>query len=277
MVAEGARVDAEMVRRGLARSREHAVALVASGRVRADGRRVGKAAHRVGAASALVVDADPDDPGYASRGAYKLAGALDRFAPRGLAVRGRRCLDLGASTGGFTDVLLRAGARTVVCVDVGHGQLVRSLRDDARTMVLEDRNVRSLSRQDIGGTADLTVADLSFISLVLVLPVIGAVTASDGDLVLLVKPQFEVGRERLGGGGRGVVRSTALRREAVRSVAGAARDLGWGVHGACPSALPGPSGNLEYFLWLRRGRDALPPDAVDRSVEGDCGGEKVAR
>jgi 23S rRNA (cytidine1920-2'-O)/16S rRNA (cytidine1409-2'-O)-methyltransferase len=277
-VAAGARVDAELVRRGLARSREQAASLVAAGRVRADGRVVGKPAVRVAAGTGLVVEADPADPGYASRAAHKLAGALVELGPQGLAVRGRRCLDVGASTGGFTDVLLRGGATQVLCLDVGHDQLVPWLRDDPRTVVLEGRNIRDVTLADLGGTVDLVVADVSFISLVLVLPVLTGLVDPEArppaDLLLMVKPQFEVGRERLGSGG--VVRRPDLRADAVRRVAEAGQGLGWGAHGILRSPLPGPSGNLEYFLWLRRGPGTLTADAVDRAVAGGASGERVS-
>ena len=171
---------------------------------------------------------DPRDE-YVSRGGHKLAGALAAFAPGGLTVAGRRCLDAGASTGGFTDVLLRAGAAEVVAVDVGYGQLAWSLRNDERVRVLERTNVRTLTPEAIGGPVDLTVADLSFISLRLVLPALAACTGADGDLVLMVKPQFEVGKERVGAGG--VVRDPALRAEAVLDVAAAAARLGLGLAG----------------------------------------------
>jgi 23S rRNA (cytidine1920-2'-O)/16S rRNA (cytidine1409-2'-O)-methyltransferase len=273
-VSPSARVDAELVRRGLARSREHAVALVAAGRVSAAGRPVGKAAQRVAAGSDLAVEPDPDDPGYASRAGHKLAAALATFAGDGLDVRGRRCLDVGSSTGGFTDVLLRAGAGQVICLDVGRDQLVPRLRADPRTVVLESRNVRDVTGPDLGGPVDLVVADVSFISLTLVLPVLVDVAAPGGDLVVLVKPQFEVGRDRLGSGG--VVRDVGLRRDAVRRVASAGHGLGWGVHGAVRSPLPGPAGNVEYLLWLRPGRAALTAEALDRAVSGEAGGEKVS-
>jgi 23S rRNA (cytidine1920-2'-O)/16S rRNA (cytidine1409-2'-O)-methyltransferase len=273
-VAARPRVDAELVRRGLARSREHAARLVLAGRVRAAGAPVGKPAQRVAPDGELLVDVDPDDPGYASRAGHKLAGALDALAPRGLQVRGRRCLDVGASTGGFTDVLLRAGAAQVVCLDVGHGQLVPRLRDHRRTVVMEGRNVRDLTAADLGRRVDLVVADVSFISLTLVLPVLADVAAPAADLLLMVKPQFEVGRDRLGSGG--VVQSAALRAEAVRGVAAVGDDLGWGAHGVVPSPLPGPAGNLEYFLWLRRGAGTVPPASIDQVVAGGPGGERVS-
>jgi 23S rRNA (cytidine1920-2'-O)/16S rRNA (cytidine1409-2'-O)-methyltransferase len=277
-VAAGARVDAELVRRGLARSREHAAALVAAGRVRADGRVVGKPAHRTASGADLVVEADPADPDYASRAGHKLAGALAELGPRGLTVRGRRCLDVGASTGGFTDVLLRAGAEQVVCLDVGHDQLAPRLRDDPRTVVMEGRNVRDVTRDDLGAPVGLVVVDVSFISLVLVLPVLTHLVAADADppadLLLMVKPQFEVGRERLGSGG--VVRRPDLRADVVRRVAETGHDLGWGARAVVQSPLPGPSGNVEYFLWLRRGASTLAADAIDRAVAGGANGERVS-
>jgi 23S rRNA (cytidine1920-2'-O)/16S rRNA (cytidine1409-2'-O)-methyltransferase len=242
------RLDAELVRRGLARSREHAVELIAAGRVEVRGVLAAKPATGVGADAPLRVIADSDDPGYASRGGHKLAGALAAFPE--LRVEGRRCLDAGASTGGFTDVLLRAGAAEVVAVDVGYGQLAWALRSDSRVRVLDRTNVRSLTPDQIGGPAALTVADLSFISLALVLPALAACTQTDGDLVPMVKPQFEVGRERLGSGG--VVRDPQLRAETVLAVAAAARELGWHPAGVVRSPLPGPAGNVEFFLWLRR-------------------------
>lgn len=261
-MARRTRLDAELVRRGLARSREQAAALVAAGRVEVRGTRAGKPAAMVDPAEPLrVLDGDAGDE-YVSRGGHKLAGALAAFLPRGMAVGGRRCLDAGASTGGFTDVLLRAGASEVVAVDVGYGQLAWSLRTDPRVRVYERVNVRSLGPEAIGGPVELTVADLSFISLRLVLPALAACTVSDGDLVPMVKPQFEVGKGRVGPGG--VVRDPQLRAEAVLDVATAAAALGLGVAGVTSSPLPGPSGNVEFFLWLRRGA----PAADEREIHG---------
>ncbi|MER7655553.1 TlyA family RNA methyltransferase [Streptomyces albidoflavus] len=259
------RLDAELVRRKLARSREHASQLIAAGRVTVGGATATKPATQVATSAAVVVATDEQDPDYVSRGGHKLAGALEAFVPRGLAVRGRRALDAGASTGGFTDVLLRAGAAQVVAVDVGYGQLAWSLQSDDRVVVKDRINVRELTLDAIDGEpVDLVVGDLSFIPLGLVLPALVACTRPDADLVLMVKPQFEVGRERLGSGG--VVRSTQLRAEAVRTVAGHAAGLGLGVLGVTASPLPGPSGNVEYFLWLRAGAPALDPADVDRAV-----------
>ncbi|MEU8137999.1 TlyA family RNA methyltransferase [Streptodolium elevatio] len=258
------RLDAELVRRGLARSREHAGELIAAGRVSVGGATATKAATQVETSAAVVVARDDDDPDYVSRGGHKLAGALAAFVPRGLVVEGRRCIDAGASTGGFTDVLLRAGAGHVVAVDVGYGQLAWSLRSDDRVTVRDRTNVRELTPDQVGEPAGLVVGDLSFISLGLVLPALVRCSAPDADLVLMVKPQFEVGRERLGAGG--VVREPALRAEAVRTVAGQAAALGLGALGVTASPLPGPSGNVEYFLWMRRGAPELDPAEVDRAV-----------
>lgn len=259
----GARLDSELVRRGLARSRRQASELVAAGRVVRDGVAVMKPSVVVEGSSVLEVVADPDDPGYASRAAFKLAGVLEALGAMDAAsgggrrppvVAGSRCLDLGVSTGGFTDVLLRAGAREVVAVDVGHDQLVPALREDPRVRLHEGLNVRDLVPDHVGPPPDLVVGDLSFISLTTVLPAVARVVADGTDLLLLVKPQFEVGRERLGSGG--VVRDTALHAEVVVTVAEHAQRAGMRPVAVVPSPLPGPSGNREYFWWLRADRQA---------------------
>jgi 23S rRNA (cytidine1920-2'-O)/16S rRNA (cytidine1409-2'-O)-methyltransferase len=247
-VARRARVDAELVRRGLARSREHATELVAAGRVLINGAVATKPATAVEAGTPVRVTEQSDEQQWASRGAHKLLGALAAFGPGGLAVQGRRCLDAGASTGGFTDVLLQRGAREVVAVDVGYGQLVWRLQSDARVHVLDRTNARALDADAVGGAVDLVVGDLSFISLRLVLPALAACTRPGADLVPMVKPQFEVGRERVGHGG--VVRDPELRASAVLDVSAVAATLGLCTRGAVASPLPGPSGNVEFFLWL---------------------------
>jgi 23S rRNA (cytidine1920-2'-O)/16S rRNA (cytidine1409-2'-O)-methyltransferase len=272
------RLDAELVRRGLARSREHAAELIADGRVRVAGTRATKAATAVTLDAAVVVAPDPMTGGqeYVSRGGHKLAGALAAFEPRGLVVAGRRCLDAGASTGGFTDVLLRHGAREVLAVDVGYGQLAWRLRRDDRVVVHDRTNVRDLDLRTVKVPVDLVVGDLSFISLTVVLDALIGVTAVDGDLVVMVKPQFEVGRGRVGKGG--VVRQPALRAEAVATVMTAAEKRGWEAQGVTASPLPGPSGNVEFFLWLRHapgtvGRREI--DAVVSAAPAGAPGEKV--
>jgi 23S rRNA (cytidine1920-2'-O)/16S rRNA (cytidine1409-2'-O)-methyltransferase len=264
-VVRRARLDAELVRRGLARSRTDAADLVAAGRVTVRGQQATKPATAVGADDPLLVAATSDSaPRFVSRGAHKLLGALAAFEPRGLAVGGRRCLDAGASTGGFTQVLLQAGAASVIAVDVGYGQLDWSLQTNERVRVLDRTNVRELTAAQVGEPVDLVVGDLSFISLGLVLPALQAVAAPEAELVLMVKPQFEVGRERIGSGG--VVRDPALRAAAVTGVAEAAAKLGLGVQGVVASPLPGPAGNVEYFLWLHAGAPPLVDADLARAV-----------
>ncbi|ROR74227.1 TlyA family RNA methyltransferase [Bogoriella caseilytica] len=252
------RIDAELVRRGMARSRAHAAELLTAGQVLLDGQAVTKPARQVNPAQALQVREDAADD-YVSRGAHKLAGALDALGDDAPTVRGRRCLDAGASTGGFTDVLLRRGASEVIAVDVGYGQLAWRLRTDPRVTVLERTNVRTLSADQVGAPPELVVGDLSFISLTLVLPALVATAAPDADLFLMVKPQFEVGKDRVGPGG--VVREPDLRAGAIRTVATAAAAMGLGVWAVTPSPLPGPAGNVEYFLAMRRDH----PRALDEA------------
>jgi 23S rRNA (cytidine1920-2'-O)/16S rRNA (cytidine1409-2'-O)-methyltransferase len=264
-VSRRARLDTELVRRGLARSREQAAALVEAGRVKVAGRPAVKVATQVLTGEPIVVAPTTTGEDYVSRGGYKLAGALDVFQAGGLRVEGRRALDAGASTGGFTDVLLRRGAEHVVCVDVGYGQLAWSVQSDPRVTVLDRTNVRDLDPAAVGSPVGLAVADLSFISVRLALPALLRCAEHDADIVPMVKPQFEVGRERLTQGG--VVRDQALRAEAVRMVASSAYDLGLGVLGVTASPLPGPAGNVEYFLWLRRGAPALIDDELTAAVE----------
>jgi 23S rRNA (cytidine1920-2'-O)/16S rRNA (cytidine1409-2'-O)-methyltransferase len=373
-----ARLDTELVRRGLARSREQAAGLIADGRVLVAGQAAAKPATQVGRDAAIAVRDPAGEPDYASRGGRKLAGALAAFgglpawgepatsnrsatrtspiapntpiasgssaAPEtaatpaletsagasttptpsagpvpaasgeeagglgpavtpapaasggastspgpsaapvpaapgdeagrlgpaagrtgGLVVTGRRCLDAGASTGGFTDVLLRAGAAHVVAVDVGYGQLAWPLRTDPRVTVLDRVNVRELTPEQVAPAPELVTADLSFISLTLVLPALVACAAPGADFVLLVKPQFEAGKGNVGAGG--VVRDPAQRAAAVRSVAAAAAGLGLGTAGVTASPLPGPAGNVEYFLWLRAGAPPLEDEDLDRAIE----------
>ncbi len=205
--------------------------------------------------------AQPEGDSYVSRGGHKLAGALDTL---GYDPAGRRALDAGASTGGFTDVLLRRGAASVVAVDVGYGQLAWSLRTDQRVTVVDRTNARSLVPEQVGDLVDLVVADLSFIPLGLVLPALVRCARPEADLLPMVKPQFEVGRQQLPAGG--VVRDPEQRAGAVRRVAEQAALLGLGVRGVTASPLPGPSGNVEYFLWLTAGAPALSDDALQAAI-----------
>ena len=258
-----ARVDVELVRRGLARSRQQAAELIGAGKVSIDGLPAVKPGTAVAVTAALTV-ADDGERGWVSRGAHKLIGALDAF---GIAVEGRRCLDAGASTGGFSEVLLDRGAVEVVAADVGYGQLAWSLRCDPRVLVVERTNARDLSPEAIGGPVDLVVADLSFISLTTVLPALIGCARPSADIVPMVKPQFEVGRGQVGAGG--VVHDPQLRAGSVLAVAGRAEELGWHTVGVAASPLPGPAGNVEYFLWLRAQTDrALAGDALVGAVQG---------
>lgn len=263
-----ARLDAELVRRGLARSRQEAGELVGAGSVLVRGQRATKPATQVERGDPIVVDEVGEGEGpsgsgrrWASRGAHKLLGALEAFPDVDFA--GRLAMDAGASTGGFTDVLLDRGAERVLAVDVGYGQLAWPVRSDDRVVVLDRTNVRLLAPdavlERLGALPALVVADLSFISLRLVLPALAACSAPGADLLLMVKPQFEVGRERLGAGG--VVRDPRARADAVVDVAAAAVDAGLVVVGCAASPLPGPSGNVEYFLRLRAG--GAGPAGVD--------------
>ncbi|MFM8405075.1 MAG: TlyA family RNA methyltransferase [Actinomycetota bacterium] len=254
------RLDAELVRRGLARSREHAVDLIEARAILVKGIPASKPATQVDAETSITLAGARND--YVSRGGHKLAGALDAFS--GITVDGKVALDAGASTGGFTDVLLKRGARKVIAVDVGYGQLAWELRQDTRVEIHDRTNVRSLSPQLLSEAPDLVVADLSFISLTLVIPALIAVTKPESDFVIMVKPQFEVGREKLGAGG--VVRDPELRRSAVLEVAQSALELGLGTVGVVASSLPGPSGNVEYFLWLKAGASALNDLALDEAI-----------
>ncbi len=235
--------------------------MIGAGRVCIDGMPAAKPATAIAVTAALTVD-NADECTWVSRGAHKLIGALDAF---GVSVENRRCLDAGASTGGFTEVLLDRGAREVVAVDVGYGQLAWSVRTDARVRVLERTNVRELTADAIGGPVDLVVADLSFISLSTVLPALTACASADADIVPMVKPQFEVGKDRVGAGG--VVSDPELRADAVLTVARRAAELQWHTVGVAASPLPGPSGNVEYFLHLRAGiQGPLQGETLERAV-----------
>lgn len=255
------RLDAELVRRELARSREQAGDLIEKRSVLVNGIPATKSSTQVNAETSITIQGERDD--FVSRGGHKLAGALDIFAA--IKVTGTRALDAGASTGGFTDVLLRRGAQRVIAVDVGYGQLAWELRQNEKVTILDRTNIRHLTGEMVGEPIDLIVADLSFISLTMVLPALAAVSKPEADFLLMVKPQFEVGREKLGAGG--VVRDPALRKSAVIGVADSAYDVGLGTMGIVASTLPGPAGNVEYFLWLRRGAPEIDHGALEAAIE----------
>lgn len=218
-----------------------------------------KPATQVEDSAPIIVKESADS--YVSRGAHKLLEPLAKF---GLEVRGRHALDAGASTGGFTQVLLEAGVDSVVAVDVGYGQLAWSLQQDARVTVLDRTNVRHLQASDLPYAPDLVVGDLSFISLTKVLGPLVAIATAEADYLLLVKPQFEVGKGQVGKGG--VVRDPDLHAWAIEAVAATAAGLGLGVKGLCRSPLPGPSGNIEFVIWLRRGAPLLESAEVSEVV-----------
>lgn len=263
-MADTSRADVALAARGLARSRTEAAALIRSGQVRVDGRPVRRPAEPVSATAAVTLD--DVGPRYVSRAAHKLVSALDAYP--GVRVQGRRVLDAGASTGGFTQVLLARGAARVAAVDVGHGQLASSVRADPRVLVREGLNVRAMTPADVDGPVDLVVSDLSFISLQLVVEPLAAVCKPGADLLLMVKPQFEVGREALPR--TGVVIDPDARRDAVAGVAAAALGAGLELYGLARSGLAGHDGNVEFFLWLRRPRPAAAP------ADGAAAGEDAA-
>ncbi|QGN57073.1 TlyA family RNA methyltransferase [Nostocoides sp. HKS02] len=279
-MSQTTRLDLELVRRGLARSRGHARSLIDAGDVTVAGVVAGKPSAPV--TEADVVDVREGGPQWVSRAAYKLVGAFEAFGPtsgstsgppsgaspggRPLVATGKHCLDVGASTGGFTQVLLHHGAAHVVALDVGHGQLVAEVAADPRVEDRPGTTIRGLTSQDIGGPVDLLVADLSFISLTLVLPTFRALLRDDGDAVVLVKPQFEVGRTRLGKGG--IVRSQGDRAWAITEVARAAIEVGLHPWGLVASPIQGGEGNAEYLLWLTpRAGDGMGWEALVRTAD----------
>jgi 23S rRNA (cytidine1920-2'-O)/16S rRNA (cytidine1409-2'-O)-methyltransferase len=250
------RLDAELVRRGLASSRRVAVEAIAAGNVTVGGSPASTAARMVDGAEPIVVTGPP--PRFVSRGGEKLTAALDRFS---VGVAGRRCLDGGASTGGFTDCLLQWGAREVVAVDVGRGQLAWSVREDPRVRVLERTNLRHLELAEIGAPAELATADLSFISLVLVAPALARLTTAEAEFVLLVKPQFEAGRARVGRGG--IVRDPAVHRDVLGAVVEGLGDAGIETVAMMASPLRGADGNREFLAHARKAAtDVVRVDAA---------------
>jgi 23S rRNA (cytidine1920-2'-O)/16S rRNA (cytidine1409-2'-O)-methyltransferase len=257
------RIDTLLAERGLARSRSSAAESVRAGRVRVgrDGHLATKPSELVGDGVELRVEGGP---AFVSRGGTKLENALEML---GVAVEGRVCLDVGASTGGFTDCLLQRGAKHVAAVDVGYGQLDWRLRNDSRVTVMERVNARELSPGDLEYPSQLAVVDVSFISLAKVLPAVARCLAPEGEILAMVKPQFELGRADVGRGG--VVRVPADRRRALTAVAGLAPALGLAFMGFAPSGLPGPKGNLETFAWFGHGEAVADLDAAARLADPD--------
>jgi len=240
------RLDLEMTRRGLAESREGAQRLIMAGRVRVNSRPASKADLKVDAETEIAVVGPSSE--YASRGGYKLAAAIDHFH---VDVACRHALDIGASTGGFTDVLLQRGAASVIALDVGYGQIAEKLRRDPRVIMMDRTNIRNVTPADLPYAPDLVVIDTSFISLRLVLPAVIEIAAPKADIIALVKPQFEVGKGKVGKGG--VVRDVALRKEALDAILSFAHEVGLEVVGSIESPIHGAAGNIEYLALLRKG------------------------
>ncbi|MGZ8752121.1 MAG: TlyA family RNA methyltransferase [Acidimicrobiia bacterium] len=264
------RLDAELVRRGLVSSRRLAVEAIEAGTVTVSGAPATTAARMVDGSEPIVVSGPP--PRFVSRGGEKLAAALDRFS---VDVTDRRCLDAGASTGGFTDCLLQRGAAEVIAVDVGRGQLAWSVREDPRVRVLERTNLRHLELAEIGAPAELVTADLSFISLVLVAPALTRLTASAAEFVLLVKPQFEAGRARVGRGG--IVRDPAVHRDVLGSVVEGLGEAGIETVALMASPLRGADGNREFLAHARkpgRGVTRVDAAALDAAALDDGGANR---
>lgn len=257
------RLDAELVRRKLARSREQAQQLIEAGLVLVDGVVSNKSSRQVSDSISIVVKENISKQ-YVSRGAYKLLSALDAFSDQGLSIAKRIVLDAGASTGGFTQVALERDAQKVVAVDVGYGQLAWELRQDERVEVIERTNIRYLEPENLSCVPDFVVADLSFISLKTVLPALRRLCTDDVQMLLMVKPQFEVGKDDIG---EGVVTDPALRASAVLEVIDAAQNLDLALRGVVASGLPGPSGNVEYFVWLARGEVCKDKPTIEEMVK----------
>jgi len=244
-MAERSRLDRLLVERGLAESRQRAAGLILAGKVRIEGKLASKAGQQV-AVDAYVELVDSNDT-YVSRGGFKLASALDEFSAN---VADLVAMDVGASTGGFTDCLLQRGARKIYAIDVGYGQLAWRLRQDIRVVVLERCNVRYLTREHVPEFVDLAVIDVSFISLKKVIPKVLEFLRGGGQLLALIKPQFEVGRDKVGKGG--VVREPELHRHVVKEIEQLCWSLAMEVQGVAESVLRGPKGNREFFIYANR-------------------------
>ncbi len=254
------RLDQELVRRGLARSREVANELILSGCVLVDHVPALKPDRRVNQDVSIVIETEVDH--YVSRGAHKLISALDEWNQ--IVVENQICLDAGSSTGGFSQVLLERKAAKVYCVDVGYGQLAWEVRNHPQVVVMERTNIRNLAPKTLQPEPKIVVADLSFISLSQVLPALIANADEDADFLLMVKPQFEVGKESLGAGG--VVRDPVLRMQSIRKVIDSGAQLGLGCNGVVASALPGPKGNVEYFCWLKKGGRIISDKEIEDAI-----------
>lgn len=244
------RLDVLLHQRGLAVSREKARALILAGRVQVNGQRADKPGQQIAEAAVLSVTGSDND--FVSRGGTKMAGAMEAMH---IEFEGKTVIDVGASTGGFTDCALRSGAVKVYAVDVGYGQLDWKIRQDPRVLVMERTNIRRVDPQEFPEKMNMAVIDVSFISLALVLPVVAQLLDDRGEVVALVKPQFEAGREQVGK--KGVVKDASVHLQVLERVAGAAHQAGLEPIDACYSPIKGPNGNIEYFIYLRKSADAL--------------------
>lgn len=257
------RLDQELVRRGLCVSVDDARVIIADGRVRVGGAPALQAARQVAPGDAVAVDAEPER--FVSRGGYKLEGALEHF---GVDVDGKRALDAGASTGGFTDCLLQRGAAEVVALDVGHGLLAWKLQQDSRVRVLDRTNIRAVTASDVGGPVDIVVADLSFIGLRTVAPALVACACDTAEFVLLIKPQFEAPRGDVGEGG--IVRDREVRRRVVHDLIVDLAPLGIIVDGLVRSSIRGATGNIEYLVHAGRHTTLISGDAIDACIDEEA-------
>ena len=253
------RLDVLLVARGLAETRSKAQAIIMSGEVYVDGQKVDKAGADIPLEAEIEVRGSTCP--YVSRGGWKLEKALRVFP---VDVKDAVCIDCGASTGGFTDVLLQSGAAKVYAVDVGYGQLAWSLRTDPRVVCMERTNIRYVTHEQIPEEMDVAVADLSFISLRLILGAVGALLKPEGEMVCLVKPQFEAGKDKVGK--KGVVRDPAVHAEVLREFLRYAPECGFGVRGLDFSPIRGPEGNIEYLAWLKKGAESIPEPDIDALV-----------
>ena len=253
------RLDVLLVARGLAETRSKAQAIIMSGEVYVDGQKVDRAGADIPLEAEIEVRGSACP--YVSRGGWKLEKALRVFP---IDVKDAVCIDCGASTGGFTDVLLQSGAAKVYAVDVGYGQLAWSLRTDPRVVCMERTNIRYVTHEQIPEEMDVAVADLSFISLRLILGAVGALLKPEGEMVCLVKPQFEAGKDKVGK--KGVVRDPAVHAEVLREFLRYAPECGFGVRGLDFSPIRGPEGNIEYLAWLKKGAESIPEPDIDALV-----------
>ena len=257
---EKERLDVLLVQQGLANSRELAKAYIMAGNVYVDGQKEDKAGTKVAVTAKLEVKGNQMK--YVSRGGYKLEKAMDVF---GIRLNGKICLDIGASTGGFTDCMLQNGASKVYAIDVGYGQFAWKLRNDERVVCLEKTNVRYVTHEQVPDEGDFASIDVSFISLTKVLPAVLGVLGEKGQLVCLIKPQFEAGREKVGK--KGVVRDSSVHREVIEMIVEYVRTQSLGILGLDFSPINGPEGNIEYLIYLDKSRSGMHEDEVQARVD----------